>query len=921
MKMYYRWSWVWSVCRVVTLVLVLALAGCSEVTEVTDYGDGGIGAGDGLAPCAPGTKAVGKACVPIFDDDCPEDQLPLLGGGCKRVGAETCLSGWGIKAGPDWTCKPIGVRECDRGWGLAAPPEFKCQPIGPRRPTCPANPAEHCGHGLPKSCPAGTIPIVGSSECQPVGDCGGEGPWGAVRTNSGAIYVWGGYSGDASDGTKTRPFKTIKEALAMAHVGAHIIVGDGVYRETVTIDKPLTLEGRCATKVRIEGKGPLPNTRASYSAVGVRASDVVVRGLTVTSTHTGVRIAERHRKVRVERCVVRDCGDIGVVVARSGQVTVADSQLVGNGTANAMAFDGELGFLRSVSDAPKFVTEPWTHAVGVGVSSENGAGSLRVEGSIVRAAEMGVYARGATARVVDSIILNTSSSRAGTFGVGVFASCVYDDTSKQCQLSSNAPLLRVERSLVEGATGYGVYAVGVETQLAGSIVRRVRAVIEPQWVTAAIGVVVPDGAMSRVALVERSIVAEVEGDGLHAMGAHLQLRRTLVRDARPLDGRMFGLGTGTGVVGWKLIGAPLTPRLTLADSAILGCGNGVWMMHGNGDVVRTRVHGGEGGLAVGGGYPLEERFGRTTFGVQDVVVSGTQAGIEVLGAAATIRRVVVEGGPPTTAGYGVFANWGGSLRLADARIEKATLVGLGVFDSDLDAERVVVVDTSPLDHLADGISASGYVVDNDRSVKLTDTVVLRSRGHGISVMDVTATLKRVSVRDTRPNEITQTDGNGVMAWGLRKSLPFVLEDSWIRDCQVTGLLTWGAKATVRRTRLSGVKLGALDLPDKPYEDRLYGVGIVAGALREGHVEGVKGDGQTGTLRLDSCEISAADRAAISSDDAVGSVRRTLFAKIKVGVNFDGQAALLMESNEWRDVGQQTAWGLRLTPPPAALFPN
>jgi len=91
-----------------TAALLLACAGCSGGDPA---GDGGLGdAGPGCtADSQPGT-----ACVPVFDR-CKDDRLPLLGGGCKRVGVEVCDCG--LRAPPDWTCREVGApASCPSGF-------------------------------------------------------------------------------------------------------------------------------------------------------------------------------------------------------------------------------------------------------------------------------------------------------------------------------------------------------------------------------------------------------------------------------------------------------------------------------------------------------------------------------------------------------------------------------------------------------------------------------------------------------------------------------------------------------------------------------------------------------------------------------------------------------------------------------------
>jgi hypothetical protein len=65
-----------------------------------------------VGQCGPGLKPLGPACIPIFDE-CKEDEVPLLGGGCKKVGVEECEIDGGLKAPRDWTCQRVGVVECE----------------------------------------------------------------------------------------------------------------------------------------------------------------------------------------------------------------------------------------------------------------------------------------------------------------------------------------------------------------------------------------------------------------------------------------------------------------------------------------------------------------------------------------------------------------------------------------------------------------------------------------------------------------------------------------------------------------------------------------------------------------------------------------------------------------------------------------
>ena len=289
----------------IVLAFQVCVGACSDPgDEVTDNGtpDGG----PANTSCAAGLKAVGPVCVPIFDE-CGDDEVPLLGGGCRRVGVRECLDGKGIAGPPDWTCKPIGPpTKCLTGWKNGK--DGWCEPILPSA-----------------KCPAGTMEVIGKDTCQPIGDCG-TGTWGKIKTTASTIYVDGSYSGSSSDGSKTSPYTTITAALFAAKPGAHLAVAAGTYNENLNIKQKVTLEGRCAQKVTIKGTG-------KSVAVQVRlwADGTVIRGVTITSGNTGLGVDGL--SVTAERVVVHGCTGVGIQVdptVKQGKLTLRDSLVANN---------------------------------------------------------------------------------------------------------------------------------------------------------------------------------------------------------------------------------------------------------------------------------------------------------------------------------------------------------------------------------------------------------------------------------------------------------------------------------------------------------------------------------------------------------------------------------------------------------------
>jgi len=167
-----------------SLAAALLFWGCSDTAEI---------APDSGAPnhCPAGLKPAGAACIPDFDT-CQADEVPLAGGGCKRVGVRECPGG--LAGPPDWTCKPIGPpKPCLKGW-IPVKGGW-CEPVLPAA-----------------SCATGEMEVLGQSACRPVGDCG-SGTWGNIITTASTIHVDKNHTGTGGQGTKTEPYKTIAEAI------------------------------------------------------------------------------------------------------------------------------------------------------------------------------------------------------------------------------------------------------------------------------------------------------------------------------------------------------------------------------------------------------------------------------------------------------------------------------------------------------------------------------------------------------------------------------------------------------------------------------------------------------------------------------------------------------------------------------------
>jgi hypothetical protein len=122
------------------------------------------------------------------------------------------------------------------------------------------------------------------------------------------FYVDGSYTGTDADGTETRPFPTIQQALDSASDGASIAIAAGTYAESLTTSRRVSILGRCPSMVTIAP--PV----GSEHGIRLDGSGCTVRGLTVDGgghAQFGLRLV-RGRDHQVEDVVVHSSLDYGI---------------------------------------------------------------------------------------------------------------------------------------------------------------------------------------------------------------------------------------------------------------------------------------------------------------------------------------------------------------------------------------------------------------------------------------------------------------------------------------------------------------------------------------------------------------------------------------------------------------------------------
>jgi len=170
----------------------------------------------------------------------------------------------------DGSCQPAGVRPESCADGFQPDDDSGCTPVLP---------ASQCGEGR--------MAVPGETTCREVAPCG-DAPWGDIPVDGDTQYVDAAYRGTDSDGSESRPWTTINEAVAAAVDGAIVAIAAGSYAEDVRLwTKPVRLWGRCPDLVEIVGA---PDGIGSVD-IRTGGDEAEVHTLAVTGPTTGIAIS------------------------------------------------------------------------------------------------------------------------------------------------------------------------------------------------------------------------------------------------------------------------------------------------------------------------------------------------------------------------------------------------------------------------------------------------------------------------------------------------------------------------------------------------------------------------------------------------------------------------------------------------------
>jgi len=656
--------------------------------------------------CPAGERAVDGACVAagIQDNGCPAGEVSRADGGCEPAGI------------PDGACAA----------GFESDGENGCRAVLPA-----------------EACPPGMIAVPGDNTCREIMDCG-SGTWGDIVPDSTTQFVDAAYAGNDSDGTATKPWTTIGDAIDAAAPHAMIAVAAGTYPEYVLIeDRPLRLLGRCPSMVDIVGTADHSAALVVWSG----ADGTQLKGLGFTGESAGVAVSGS--VVHAESLWIHDTASVGFAVTSNAGVGDVDVEnvLIENASWYGVYAGGSTATLEgaAIRDTRQLSGQP---SSGYGFLSveQVGPATLTLRTSLVeRNQELGGFAD-ASDVVLDGVVVRDTVASPNSpiwGGVGVFA-------RGMPQLPA---ALDVEGSIIEHNNRLGVSVWGARATLAHSVVR------DTLEASVGRGIEVSNFDTARSSLTLRASVVDRNVDmGVVVIGSDADIQATLVRGTRPGAGFPNDVATGMGILVGGHIDTAQPANATIlgshvADNHAIGIG----FVGGAGSIEGTRVAGTT--QPPGGGAP----------------------------------------------GGGVFARYGlgrSNITLQACDLDHNDDYGIGVFGSDVTIEATMVRDSLPAfgPDLGRGMEIEDEPMFGERaSVVVRTSIFERNHAVGISAFGADVAVEGTSIRDTA--------GVGFFASSDPLTFdPSALTLRWsaIERNRTAGFAFWGSTAEVASTRISDI---------------------------------------------------------------------------------------------------------------------
>lgn len=539
--------------------------------------------------------------------------------------------------------------------------------------------------------------VPGEAACREVAPCG-EGTWGDIPVEPNTQHVDPAYdiANGASDGSPSKPWIKIQEAIDAAEPGAIVALAEGNYDEALSIlTKPVRLWGRCPALVEITAAGAPATIIVGYKkSNGTEIRDLALRGDSIAIVVTGAENVLIDRawihdapgrgiqatnqlgitRLSVTRSLLEATHEFGVITA--GATLTVDASVIRNtkpapdGTfgrgvsAQADLDSGEpsnatirASLLEHNHDNAAFVlgstalletsvirdTQPSSDGIGRGLTARSDPDTKLRSNVTVRAStferntDVGLLIWGADALIETTSVRNTNPAADMTAGRGI-------DIERDAETGERANAL-IRSSLIEKNREFGVFVLGSDAVIESTLVRDTD--LAPDGTTGAGGINIqidPESLQRSTATVRSSAVLRSHEMGIFVSGSDATIEATLVQTTLP--GVDMGFGRGINVQhhpGSQERGHAVIRSSLIDDSREMG----VLFLGSDGSLENTRIqatHGrpsdgafGDGvAVAVAGDHPA-------AITIDGALVEGSaRAGVASFGAAIAIGSSMVE---------------------------------------------------------------------------------------------------------------------------------------------------------------------------------------------------------------------------------------------------------------------------------------
>lgn len=739
--------------------------------------------------CPTGTEALALACASKLDTTCKQHEVPIPGGGCKAVGVLQCPTGVNLPA--DQTCTSIGNSgTCAKGFSKTK--DGWCEPLLPKVLCGPFKKA-----------------TLGQTKCLELMDCG-SGPWGNTSRTASTVHVLKSYDGakGTPDGSADRPYTSIAAAVAAAPAGGQLAIGDGYYLESLVINKPLTVVGRCPDEVTI---GDLA-TNTPYT-VDLQSSSVTIVGVTIRGNRSALLLSKG--KVTVDRVVISAASEAGVTLRKDAELTLSGSIITNTSGAGLLMEGGRA----QLTDTEISRVEPsmFSKKPPTGIRAEGSSRiGLQLTDCLIHKAVMGIVARDTKLTLERTAIVDLRNLFYATTswkGAGILAS-----VSQQSEGS-----LKATDCLVADVDNVGVHFQGLTANLKRVVIRDINArQLDRKYGEGIIG----DG-QQKPALINTpdklylidSVVARTGYAGVRLSGVSLLMRKTLVQQPY-FSGSYFGVGlqVTTGQWGASRIGIEITDsvvdRAWYAGMLLSGVFGTIErsVVRDTGSDVRSQVTG-------VGMLLLDNHSTAAGVTIRDSLVSGNlHFGVGLFGARATLERTVVTGTSAMEGdlfgGAGVVAaartsdnvSSPSALTITDSVVAANSTFGVGLFGASGIVERSVIRGTTRRsfgNDLGHGIHVERWG-EQQATLSVKDSLLMKNRGSGINMRSAAVEVSRCLISGGRDaGGHRESDGISARADDTASGASLMVYDTLMDRSARAGVYAKKTSCNIQRSVLRG----------------------------------------------------------------------------------------------------------------------